>query len=74
MANNIKEFRVKKFKVNNQEIDLKLNAGHDLNLSNLATLINYGSIEEVSIGHALIVECLDLGLEETIKRYLKILK
>ena len=31
-------------------------------------------IEEVSIGHALIVECLDLGLEETIKRYLKILK
>ena len=56
------------------EIDLKLNAGHDLNLSNLATLISYGNIEEVSIGHALIVECLDLGLEETIKRYLKILK
>mgnify|MGYP001166534218 FL=1 len=56
------------------EIDLKLNAGHDLNLSNLATLISYGIIEEVSIGHALIVECLDLGLEETIKRYLKILK
>ena len=25
MANNIKEFRVKKFKVNNKEIDLKLN-------------------------------------------------
>ena len=25
MANNIKEFRVKKFKVNNQEIDVKLN-------------------------------------------------
>jgi pyridoxine 5-phosphate synthase len=45
-----------------------------LNLSNLATLISYGNIEEVSIGHALIVECLDLGLEETIKRYLKILK
>ncbi len=56
------------------EIDLKLNAGHDLNLSNLATLISYGNIEEVSIGHALIVECLDLGLKETIKRYLKILK
>ena len=55
-------------------INVALNAGHDLNLSNLPTLLEYGDIEEVSIGHALIIESLDLGVKETIKRYLKILK
>ena len=55
-------------------INVALNAGHDLNLSNLPILLEYGDIEEVSIGHALIIESLDLGVKETIKRYLKILK
>ena len=55
-------------------INVSLNAGHDLNLSNLPTLLEYGDIKEVSIGHALIIESLELGVKETIKRYLKILK
>jgi pyridoxine 5-phosphate synthase len=51
---------------------LGLNAGHDLNLHNL----NYFSktipqLLEVSIGHALISDALYLGLEETVRRYLK---
>ena len=36
------------------EINIEVNAGHDLNLENLATLLSYGDIKEVSIGHALI--------------------
>lgn len=53
---------------------LGINAGHDLSLDNLAYLVeNIPYIEEVSIGHALICEALYLGLEQTIKSYLKIL-
>jgi pyridoxine 5-phosphate synthase len=54
---------------------LGINAGHDLSLDNLAYLVeNIPYIEEVSIGHALICEALYLGLEQTIKSYLTILK
>jgi pyridoxine 5-phosphate synthase len=54
---------------------LGINAGHDLSLDNLAYLVeNIPNIEEVSIGHALICEALYLGLEQTIKSYLTILK
>lgn len=48
-----------------------LNAGHDLsthNLNYIARLLP--RLDEVSIGHALISDCLYLGLEETIRRYL----
>lgn len=53
-----------------QRLGLGINAGHDLNLENLAffhTKIPF--LDEVSIGHALISDALYLGLEETIKRY-----
>lgn len=54
---------------------VELNAGHDLNLENLPTLIrSIPEIKEVSIGHALICESLYSGLETTVKSYLKILK
>jgi len=54
---------------------LGLNAGHDLNLHNLAYFAkNIPQLLEVSIGHALICDALYLGLEETIKRYLQCLK
>lgn len=50
---------------------LGLNAGHDLNLDNLAFFIrNIPWVDEVSIGHALICDALYMGLEETISRYL----
>ncbi len=48
---------------------LGLNAGHDLNLDNLATFLTIDGIEEVSIGHALIADALWLGLDETVRRY-----
>lgn len=54
---------------------LGLNAGHDLNLENLAFFASrLPHLNEVSIGHALICDALYLGLEETIKRYRGCLK
>ena len=49
---------------------LGVNAGHDLNLENLAffhTKIPF--LDEVSIGHALISDALYYGIKETIRRY-----
>ena len=53
-----------------KKLGLKINAGHDLNLENLAYFCtNIPFISEVSIGHALIADALYLGLEKTIQLY-----
>jgi pyridoxine 5-phosphate synthase len=50
---------------------LGVNAGHDLSLLNLAAFVQgAGPIDEVSIGHALIADALELGMAETVRRYL----
>ncbi|MEZ4786433.1 MAG: pyridoxine 5'-phosphate synthase [Flavobacterium haoranii] len=57
------------------ELDLGINAGHDLNLDNIKFFKeNIPGLLEVSIGHALISEALYLGLENTINMYLQRLK
>jgi pyridoxine 5-phosphate synthase len=49
---------------------LGINAGHDLNRDNLHTfLANVPGVQEVSIGHALIADALELGYTETIRAY-----
>ena len=55
-------------------LNLKINAGHDLNLNNLHYLVEMGNINEVSIGHAIIVDSLHYGFEETISKYLEIIR
>ncbi|TXE14857.1 pyridoxine 5'-phosphate synthase [Algoriphagus aquimarinus] len=53
-----------------RELGMGLNAGHDLDLQNLAFLkqsIPY--LDEVSIGHALVCDALYYGLENTIQMY-----
>ncbi len=53
-----------------RDAGLGINAGHDLNLDNLAYLHkNIPWIMEVSIGHALIADALYMGLENTIRMY-----
>lgn len=52
-----------------REAGLGVNAGHDLNLKNLATMATLPRLEEVSIGHALIADALVMGLERTVKAY-----
>lgn len=51
-------------------LGLGINAGHDLNLDNLAYFKrNIPFIDEVSIGHALIADALYYGLENTVQMY-----
>lgn len=51
-------------------LNLGLNAGHDLDLNNLAYFKkNIPELLEVSIGHALICDALYLGFENTIQLY-----
>lgn len=52
------------------KVGVGLNAGHDLDLNNLAFFAkNIPGLLEVSIGHALICDALYLGLRTTIRRY-----
>jgi pyridoxine 5-phosphate synthase len=52
------------------ELGLGINAGHDLDLSNLAYFKqNIPGLLEVSIGHALICDAIYLGLENTVQLY-----
>lgn len=53
---------------------LGVNAGHDLNLANLAFFLEIPGILEVSIGHALTVECLESGVGTVIPAYLQIVR
>jgi pyridoxine 5-phosphate synthase len=51
---------------------LGVNAGHDLNVENLPDfLAAVPGVQEVSIGHALISDALELGYPATIQRYLQ---
>ena len=51
---------------------LGLNAGHDLNRDNLPDVLHaVPGVQEVSIGHALIADALELGLAETVRDYLR---
>jgi len=49
---------------------LGVNAGHDLNQGNLGPFLQHvPGVLEVSIGHALIADALEIGLSETVRRY-----
>ena len=50
-----------------------MNAGHDLNLDNLSDFLSQvPHVQEVSIGHALIADALELGMTEAVRRYVAI--
>lgn len=57
-----------------QELELGVNAGHDLSLDNLPKFCTIPGILEVSIGHALTAEALEMGFSQTVKAYIKILE
>lgn len=54
------------------ELGIGINAGHDLDLQNLPKFLEIPNVLEVSIGHALVVESLQMGVSEVIARYLAI--
>jgi len=58
-----------------QDLGLGVNAGHDLNTQNLQKFCStIPRILEVSIGQALIVDALEIGLYNAVKEYVKILQ
>lgn len=58
-----------------QAVGLEINAGHDLNLFNLRDFVQtVPDVKEVSIGHALMADALEMGYHATIQAYLKCLK
>ena len=58
-----------------QDLGLGINAGHDLNLDNLGKFCSaVPGVLEVSIGHALTTDALQMGLANAVKEYVKILE
>tara|TARA_B100001123_G_C15186875_1_gene977676 strand:+ start:33 stop:767 length:735 start_codon:yes stop_codon:yes gene_type:complete len=52
---------------------IELNAGHDLNTINLQFFLSQiPTIKEVSIGHAIVCDSIQMGIEKTIKKYLEL--
>lgn len=54
-----------------QSLGMGVNAGHDLNRDNLTQFLSQvQGVREVSIGHALVSDALELGYEATVRAYL----
>ncbi len=53
-------------------LGLRVNAGHGLNYHNTAAIASLDSIEELSIGHAIIAHAVFVGLERAVKEMLAI--
>lgn len=49
--------------------NLRVNAGHDLDLENLPTFLTVPHVEEVSIGHALMARAMFVGLDTVVREY-----
>jgi len=54
------------------KIGIGLNAGHDLNLDNLARFRTVPQLLEVSIGHALTVDAIAMGMDKAVRAYKKL--
>ena len=57
-----------------RSLGLGINAGHDLDLRNLALFRSLPHLQEVSIGHALVSHALYVGLERSVRDYLHALR
>ena len=52
-----------------------MNAGHDLNRDNLSDFLRaVPGVAEVSIGHALVADALELGYAATVQAYLQAIR
>ena len=56
-----------------QSLGIGVNGGHDLNLDNLPKFKEIPNLLEVSIGHALTADALEMGYANAVKAYLKAL-
>ncbi|WP_455478208.1 pyridoxine 5'-phosphate synthase [Bartonella sp. B10] len=57
-----------------KKLQLGINAGHDLTITNLPALVNeIPWLNEVSIGHGLIADALEYGMHDTVQRFIQLL-
>jgi pyridoxine 5-phosphate synthase len=57
-----------------KSLGLGVNAGHGLDYSNIKPIVAINEIEEVSIGHAVIVHALSVGLESAVREMIKLME
>src|ERR1051326_4330220 len=57
-----------------RELGLGVNAGHGLDYRNIKPVAGIKEIEEVSIGHAIIVRALSVGLEQAVREMVQLVK
>ena len=55
-------------------LGLGVNAGHDLDLSNLVLFRSLPHLDEVSIGHALVSRAVFVGLAQSVREYVNVLR
>jgi pyridoxine 5-phosphate synthase len=56
-----------------RHIGLKVSAGHGLHYSNTSTIAKIDGIEELNIGHSIISEALFIGLDQAVKKMLRVM-
>lgn len=57
-----------------RDLGLGVNGGHDLNLDNLGKFVAIPGILEVSIGHALVADALEMGMDAAVQAYLQVIE
>ena len=57
-----------------RELDLRVNAGHGLNYNNIIPFRTIEEIEEVSIGHAVIVRAAFVGLDRAVREMARLVR
>ncbi|MDI6767673.1 MAG: pyridoxine 5'-phosphate synthase [Bacteroidota bacterium] len=66
--------RICKMAIFGRQIGLGVNAGHGLNYENIRPIAKIKEIEEVSIGHAIIVRAISVGLELAVREMIMLVK
>ena len=66
--------RLRQMAVYGRSLGLGVNAGHGLDYSNIKPVANIRDIKEVSIGHAIIVRALFVGLEQAVREMVHLVK
>lgn len=56
-----------------KSLDLRVAAGHGLNLENTAPIAQIKEIDELSIGHSIIANSITHGLENTVAKFIEII-
>ena len=55
-------------------LNLGVNAGHGLDYDNVAAVVAIPEIDEVSIGHAVIIRALFVGLDQAVREMMKLVE